>query len=89
MLSLRPGGLRKQLAFVARRLRIMLILGGIYVLASTVVKLFAPEGPVAEYAPPILAVGVLIGFLFVARDPAPGGARSQASTAGRNRESGP
>ena len=86
---MRPGGLRKQLTFVARRLRIMLILGGVYVFAAGLVKVFAPEGPVADFAPPLLAIALLVAFMFLARDPASEAARSQASTAGRNRGSGP
>ena len=70
VLSLRPGGLRRQLRFAARRLRIVLVLGGIYVLGSTIVRLVAPpESTVGEFAPPILALGLAVAFLFIARDP--------------------
>jgi hypothetical protein len=89
VLSLRPGGLRRQLGFAARRLRIMLVLGGIYVVASTVVRVVAPDGPVADYAPPLLAIGLVIAFLFIARDPASTEAHNPASTAGRTPENEP
>ena len=71
VLSLRPGGLRRQLRFAARRLRIVLILGGVYVLFSTAVGLWFRNGPVAEYGPPLMALLLLIVFLVAARDPQP------------------
>jgi hypothetical protein len=71
VLSLRPGGLRRQLHFAARRLRIVLVLGGVYVLGSTVARLVFQEGPVVDYGLPILAIVLAVVFLFVGRDPAP------------------
>ncbi|MHB8587432.1 MAG: hypothetical protein ACYDA0_01110 [Candidatus Dormibacteraceae bacterium] len=69
VLSLRPGGIRKQLRFVARRFRIMLVLGGVFVAGSTIIRITAPQGVIADYGPPVLAV-VLAGiFLVVGRDP--------------------
>jgi hypothetical protein len=70
VLSLRPGGLRRQLRYAARRLRIVLVLGGIYIAFSTVVGLLFPNGPLAEYGPPVLAVTLLVVFLVLGRDPA-------------------
>jgi len=70
VLSLRPGGLRQQLRFAARRLRIVLILGGVYVAFSTVVSVFFPNGPIAEYGPPVMALVLLAVFLVAAREPA-------------------
>jgi hypothetical protein len=69
VLSLRPGGLRRQLRFAARRLRIVLVLGGLYVAFSTAVGLLFPHGPIAEYGPPVAAVVLLVVFLVVGRDP--------------------
>jgi len=69
VLSLRPGGLRQQLRFAARRLRIVLILGGVYVAFSTVVGLLFPHGSIAEYGPPVMALVLLAVFLVAARDP--------------------
>jgi hypothetical protein len=71
MLSLRPGGLRQQLRFAARRLRIVLVLGGIYVVASTVVRLVFQQGPVVDFGLPILAIVLAGTFLVLGRDPAP------------------
>ena len=69
VLSLRPGGLRRQLRFVARRLRIVLILGGVYVAFATVAGLLFSNGPLADYGPPAAAVVLLIVFLVIGRDP--------------------
>ncbi|HEY0831873.1 MAG TPA: hypothetical protein VGE99_12075 [Candidatus Dormibacteraeota bacterium] len=76
VLSLRPGGIRKQLRFAARRLRIVLILGGIYVAGSTIVRFAAPEGALADYGPPGLAIVLAAVFIVVGRDP------TEPSTAG-------
>ncbi len=69
LLSLRPGGLRRQLRFVARRFRIVLVLSGIWVFGSLVIRLAFPTGPVMDYGPPVLGLLLLIVFLFVGRDP--------------------
>ena len=70
ILALRPGGMRRQLRFAARRFRIMLVLGGIYVAGSTIIRLAFPQGPVADFAPPALAVVLAGAFLVLGRDPA-------------------
>gem|GEM_PF-1137171 len=70
VLSLRPGGIRRQLRFAARRFRIMLVLGGIYVAGSTIVRFAAPEGVVADYGLPALAIVLAAVFIVVGRDPA-------------------
>jgi hypothetical protein len=70
ILSLRPGGIRRQLRLAARRFRIVLVVGGIYTVGSLIVRVFFPTGAVADFAPPALAI-VLGGVtLFVTRDPA-------------------
>ena len=69
ILSLRPGGLRRQLRFAARRFRIMLILGGFFLLGSTIIRLAFPEGAVADYGPPALAMALAAVFFVVGRDP--------------------
>lgn len=71
VLSLRPGGLRRQLRFAARRLRILLVLGGAYLAASTVVRLVFQEGPAVDFGLPALAVVLALAFLLVGRDPEP------------------
>jgi hypothetical protein len=69
ILSLRPGGIRRQLRFAARRLRIALILGGFFLLGSVIIRLLFPQGAVADYGPPALAVALAAVFLVVGRDP--------------------
>jgi peptidoglycan/LPS O-acetylase OafA/YrhL len=71
ILSLRPGGFRRQLRMAARRLRIFLVLGGVYLAGSVVIRVFFPEGPVADYGPPALVVVLAVVFLIAAQDPAP------------------
>ena len=71
VLSLRPGGLRRQLRFAARRLRILLVLGGVYLAASTVVRLVFQEGPVVDFGLPALAIVLALAFLLAGRDPEP------------------
>ena len=69
VLSLRPGGIRRQLRFVARRFRIMLVLGGIFVAGSTIIRLAAPQGVIADYGPPAIAIVLAGVFMIVGRDP--------------------
>ena len=69
VLSMRPGGIRKQLRFVARRFRIMLVLGGIFVAGSTIIRIATPQGVIADYGPPALAVALAGVFMIVGRDP--------------------
>jgi hypothetical protein len=69
VLALRPGGLRRQLRFVARRFRIVLVLGGVYVLGSLVIRVLFTSGPLNEWGPVALAMILAVVFLFVARDP--------------------
>jgi hypothetical protein len=77
VLSLRPGGIRRQLRFAARRFRIVLILGGIYVVASSAIRFAAPQGVVADYGPPAVAIVLAAVFIVIGRDPAePSAARS-------------
>ena len=69
VLSLRPGGLRQQLKYAARRLRLALILGGAYVLTSAVVRIAFPEGAVTDWGLPLLAVALAIVFLVLGQNP--------------------
>ena len=69
ILSLRPGGIRRQLRFAARRFRIVLVLGGVYLAGSLIIRLAFPTGPVSDYGLPILAILLAAVFLLVGRDP--------------------
>ena len=70
VLSLRPGGFRRQLRMAARRFRIFLWLGGIYLVASMIIRLAFPTGPVSDYGPPALALILVLAFVVIAQDPA-------------------
>jgi hypothetical protein len=69
VLSIRPGGLRRQLPLVGRRFRLVLLLGGIYVVASAVIRVFFNAGPVADYGPAAAAIALGAVFLVLAQDP--------------------
>lgn len=71
VLSLRPGGLRRQLRFATRRLRIVFVLGGIYIAASTIVRLVVQEGPIVDYGLPVLGIVLAAVFVVLGRDPDP------------------
>jgi hypothetical protein len=70
VLSVRPGGFRLQLKLVARRFRIMLVLGGIFILGSAAMRLLFSSGPVLDFGPIALAVALAVGFIIWGRDPA-------------------
>jgi hypothetical protein len=63
VLSIRPGGLRRQLKNVFRRLRLVLVLGGVYFVGSGVVRLVFGSQPYTEYA--IGALALVLGIIFV------------------------
>jgi hypothetical protein len=71
ILSLRPGGIRRQLRFAARRMRIVLALGGAYVVASTIIRIAFPSGAVSDYGPPAIALVLFVVFMVLGRDPEP------------------
>jgi hypothetical protein len=70
ILSLRPGGLRRQLRFAARRMRIALALGGIFLIGSSIIRLAFPNGAVADFGPPALAIVLSAVFIVLAQEPA-------------------
>ncbi len=69
VLSLRPGGIRRQLRFAARRFRIVLALGGIFLLGSSIIRIFFRDGAVADWGPPALALVLGGVFVVLAQDP--------------------
>lgn len=71
VLSIRPGGLRRQLRLAGRRFRIALVLGGAYVLVSGAMRYLFTTGFAADYGPPLVAIVLGATFLFWARDPRP------------------
>jgi hypothetical protein len=68
LLSLRPGGLRNQLRNVARRFRLALILGGIYVLASAALRLLLQGKPAADFATIAVALVLTVIFVYLGQD---------------------
>jgi len=71
ILSIRPGGIRRQLRMAARRFRIFLWLGGIYLAGSIFIRLAFPDGAVSDYGPPALALVLAGVFVFIGQDPSP------------------
>lgn len=70
VLSIRPGGLHRQLRFAARRFRLGLLLGGVYLVGSAVVRLAFSQGPISDFGPPVLALVLVAVFMVVGQDPA-------------------
>lgn len=70
ILSIRPGGLRRQLRFAARRFRLALVLGGIFIIGSSIIRLVFPSGAVADFGPPALAIVLSAVFIVLAQEPA-------------------
>ena len=69
VLSIRPGGLRRQLRLAARRLRIVLVLGGLWLLGSLIIRVAFPNGPVSDYGPAVIAILLGAVFMFIGQDP--------------------
>lgn len=67
-LSMRPGGLRNQLRNVARRLRLALILTGIYLVVSTGLRLAFPDSTAAEIAMVAIGAALAVTFLVLGQD---------------------
>lgn len=70
VLSIRPGGLRRQLRNVRRRFKIALVLGGVYLLVGTAARVALGETQSLTYLQ--LGVAIVLGLTFVvlAQDPA-------------------
>lgn len=68
VLSIRPGGLRHQLRSAVRRFKLALVLSGIYLAGSTVLRLAFPSSGVAEIVMVVLGAGLCITFLVLAQD---------------------
>ena len=63
VLSLRPGGLRNQLRNVARRFKIALLLAGVFLVTSALLRLLVPDQNVSTLA--TAAVGLVLALVFV------------------------
>ena len=69
ILSIRPGGLRRQLRYLRRRFKLAMVLAGVYLAGSTFTRLFFPGNPWAEWG--LVGLAALLGlvFLVLAQDP--------------------
>jgi uncharacterized membrane protein len=68
VLSLRPGGFRNQLRNMARRLKLALLLAGIYLVGSTVLRLAFPNSGAAEVVMVALGAALCVTFLLLSQD---------------------
>jgi hypothetical protein len=68
-LSIRPGGLRHQLRNALRRFRLAMVLAGIYLLCSMVLRVVLPDSGIAEVGLVALGAVLCITFLIVGQDP--------------------
>ncbi len=87
ILSMRSGGLRRQLRFAARRFRLALLLAGVYLACSAVIRIAFSEGPVADFGPPVLALVLLGIFALFGQDPTvPAATQPPTPGPGRSRD---
>jgi len=70
VLTLRPGGLRRQLRYAARRFRLAIVLGGVYVLCSAAARIAFTDTFVTDWGLPALALVLVVIFLVVGQNPA-------------------
>ena len=68
VLSIRPGGLRHQFRQAVRRFKLALTLTGIYLVASTVLRLAFPNSTIAEIGMVALGAALCITFLVLSGD---------------------
>jgi hypothetical protein len=68
LLSTKPGGLRQQLKNVFRRLRLVLVLGGIYILGAAVLRIALGSWPYVDYAIGALALVLGLAFFILGQD---------------------
>ena len=65
LLSLRPGGLRNQLRNIARRFKLALLLGGIYMVVAAALRLLSPNELITEGG--MVAAALVLGGIFLVR----------------------
>ncbi len=85
VLAVRPGGFRRQMRMAARRFRLVLVLGGIFVFGSLVIRLAFKEGPVVDFGPAVLGIALAIAFMIFGRDSVPGDTMPSAQSASNKR----
>jgi hypothetical protein len=65
VLSLRPGGLGNQLRNIARRFKLALLLGGVYMILAAAVRLLSPNELITDGA--MVGAAVVLGVIFLVR----------------------
>jgi hypothetical protein len=68
VLSLRPGGLRNQLRNIARRLKLALILAGVYLFVSAGIRLLFPRSSAGDFVIVGVALALTLVFVFLSQD---------------------
>jgi hypothetical protein len=68
VLSLRPGGLRHQLRNIARRLKLALILAGVYLIVSAGIRLLFPRSSAGDFVIVGVALVLTLVFVFLSQD---------------------
>ncbi|TMD19574.1 MAG: hypothetical protein E6I39_12385 [Chloroflexi bacterium] len=69
VLTLRPGGLRRQMRYAARRFRLAIVLGGVYVLCSAIARIAFSDTFVTDWGLPALALALVVLFLIFGQNP--------------------
>lgn len=68
VLSLRPGGLRNQLRNIARRFKLALALGGVFMVASAVLRLAVRDPNASTFGTVGVALVLSVAFIFLAQE---------------------
>ncbi|MGH7912826.1 MAG: hypothetical protein ACREQM_16935 [Candidatus Dormibacteraceae bacterium] len=67
--SLRPGGLRVQLRLIRRRFKVAMIVAGIFMVLSFLVRILAPSVWISDAIVIALGLAAAVAFLVWAQDP--------------------
>jgi hypothetical protein len=68
VLSLRPGGLRSQFRNIARRLKLALLLAGVYLVVSAGIRLLFPRSSTGDFVIVGVALVLTLVFVFLSQD---------------------
>lgn len=75
VLTMRPGGLRYQIRNVGRRLKLAILLGGIFMLVSAVFRLALPNSVMGEVGLGLVGLVLAVVFVILSQDRPEGQAR--------------
>lgn len=73
ILSIRPGGLRQQLRMAGRRLRLALVLAGVYLALALGLRIVFSQSAVETWGTLGVALVLALVFIVLAADPPVGG----------------